>query len=174
MAKKKGRKFRRYIRGNVDEQHTIGALASATVSKQNFDESVSERTWASSIVATYSMSEFTPAAGDGPILVGVAHSDYTASEIEGFIESGSSWDEGNLVQREVGQRKIRILGTFPAPSNATEQVALNEGKPLRTKLGWVLTTGATLSVWTYNLGLSAPGTTVPLMFCQGHVNLWPM
>ncbi len=128
----------------------------------------------SSIKGAWSLSEFSNNAGDGPITVGIAHSDYTSAEIEEFIENAGSWDEGDLVQQEVAKRKIRIVGTFDKGDLGTVDTAvLNDGKALTTKLGWILNAGQTCSIWVYNNGSSPLDTTDPQLFVKGHANLWP-
>ncbi len=177
MAKNKARrKMGRYIRGEVDEEMSIGTLASKDVAIAVFDETVNERTFISSLVATYALLNRTPGSTVGPLMVGVAHSDYTSAEIEAWIESTGSWNEGDLVQsREVGRRLIKKVGVFPDDGGAAVSVAsvLNDGKPIKTKLGWILLQGQTLNAWAYNLGSSPYATTVPLVHIQGHANLWP-
>ncbi len=167
------RKFRRYLKGNLDEQIGIGTLAGRTLVRAGGDEQVSERTWVTSMVASWILSEVTLAANVGPLLVGIAHSDYSAAEIEEFIENTGSWDEGDLVQQEVAKRKIRVVGTFPIGISATGWDVLNEGRPIKTKLGWYLTTGDGIAYWAYNLGSAAFSATVPEIDIQGHINLWP-
>ncbi len=162
----------RYIRGTIDEDHGYTALASKDVALTVFDETVNERTLVSSIVATYSNKGLTPEAGVGPIMVGICHSDYTAAEVEAFIETTGSWDEGDLVQQEVAARKIRRIGVFEEDS-ALETETLNDGKPIKTKLNWILNQGQTLSLWTYNMGTAPVSTTAPVANAQGHVNLFP-
>ncbi len=163
----------RYIRGDMDEQLSLGTLAAKTAVKGNFDQTVNERTLVSSVVATWALSEFTKATGDGPILVGIAHSDYTSAEIEEVLENAGSWNEGDLVAQEVGGRKIRRVGIFQTPDDEAQTVTLNDGRPVKTKLNWILLQGQTLSHWAYNLGTSSLGTTAPTLNTQGHANLWP-
>ncbi len=173
---KKGRgKFRRYIRGNVDEQLGLGTLASRTLVATAFDETVQDRCYVSSLIASWAMRQLTPALGQGPIMVGVAHSDYVASEIEEFIENTGSWSEGDLVSQEIGKRKIRIIGIFQSEGDATAptMATLQDGKKIRTRLGWILNQGQTLDLWAYNLGTASLATTVPEIQLQGHINLWP-
>ncbi len=167
------RKFRKYIRGVVDEQLGIGTLAARTLVLVPFDEAVNERTFVSSIIATWSLRNATPTTDVGPLLVGVAHSDYSAAEVEAYIEATGTWDEGDLVQQEVMKRKIRIVGTFFIPSGPNAQDTLNEGKKIRTKCGWISNQGQTLDVWAYNLGQAAFATTAPEVILNGHANLWP-
>ncbi len=172
-TKKGGGKFRRYIRGSVDEQLDLSTLAPKTLISTAFDNTVVDTTRISSIVASWSISEWTAAAGDGPVLVGVAHSDYTDAEIEEVIENSGSWDEGNLVSREINKRMVRKIGQFIAPTAAILFDRLNEGKPVKTKLNWLLSPGDTLRLWAYNMGASAFATTNPEVQVEGHANLWP-
>ncbi len=171
--RKRGSRFRKYLRGNVDETITLATLASKVVAGLNFDETVNERTWASSIRGTWSLDQLTPATDVGPIMVGVAHSDYSAAEIEAFIENAGSWNEGDQVAQEVGKRKIRIVGIHQIADSASDADVLNDGKAITTKLGWILLQGQTLKQWAYNLGDAPVATTVPNSRVNGYVNLWP-
>ncbi len=173
IGKRARRAMGRYLRGNVDEETVLTTLASRTVKGTDFDEAVNERTLVSSIEATYTMSDFTPAAGVGPIMVLIAHSDYTEAEVEEFIENTGSWNEGDLVQKEVGQRRIRVIGIFLDPANSTVSTVLNDGRPIKTKLNWVLLQGQKLKLCGYNLGSAPIATTVPSIVASGHANLWP-
>jgi len=165
----------RYIRGSVDEDLSLGTLAGKTLAGTAFDQTVNERTWCSSIRASWTIANWTHIASSGPLVVGVAHGDYSDAEIEAWIETTDSWDEGNLIEQEVGARKIRRIGVFEADSvvGAIDQVALNDGKQITTKLGWMLLQGQTLRIWAYNTGTAALATTVPTIHAAGHVNLWP-
>ncbi len=163
----------KYIRGSVDESTAGGTLAAKTLVSVNFDETVRERTLISSIVATYSLSNWTPTAAAGPVLIGLAHVDYSNAEIESFIEATGSWDEGDLVQQEISKRRIRRIGIFDAPTGPTDEAVLNDGRPIKTKLNWTLLQGQTLALWIYNLGTGAFAGTDPVVHAEGHANLWP-
>ncbi len=164
----------RYIRGNVDDTLTVGLLASKDVVGAVFDEVVDGRTYISSLKAVWSMKGVTLTAAAGPIVVGVAHSDYSDAEVEEWIENTGQWNEGDLVAREIGNRKIRQVGVFEDPdSGPTEAVTLNDGKPITTKLGWILVEGQTLRLWAFNSGLAAMAVSSPEVAINGHVNLWP-
>ncbi len=106
-----------------------------------------------SISATYSMEDHVGA--EGPILVGVSHGDYTVTEIKEFIESGSSISVGDKIQSERANRLIRHIGTFSGISNAE---TLNDGRPIKTKLNWLIPIGKTLNVWYYNDSINALST----------------
>ncbi len=174
MANKpKSRRSRgRYIRGNVDEQLNLGTLNGGVVVTQIFDNTVNERSLLSSIVATWALSDWTKIADVGPITVGVCHSDYTDSEVQEWIDNQGSWNEGDKVQQEVAKRLCRIIGTFEAPASAEEIAILNDGKPIKTKLNWILLQGQTLDLFAFNAGTGNVATTTPDVDVQGHVNLW--
>ncbi len=167
------RRMRRYVRGKVDEELGLPTLGAKSVVSDPFDENVNERSLVTSIIARYSLQGLTPATADGPILVGIAHSDYTSAEIEEWQENTGSWDEGNKISQEIGRRKIRSIGIFPGVAAASEAVVLNNGKPIKTKLNWILNQGTTLRLWAYNLGSSPLATTTPVINVDGHVNLFP-
>ncbi len=167
------RRFQRYIRGSVDEQLDLGTLAAKTLVGTAFDNTVAERTYVSSIVASWSLQGFTQASDDGPILVGVAHSDYTDAEIEEVIENTGSWDEGDLISQEKNARKVRKVGILGQGEGVDEAFRLANGRKIKTKLGWILNAGDTLRLWAYNLGASALATTDPEVQVEGHANLWP-
>jgi len=176
MAKRKPRKrFRKYIRGAIDKAFALGTLAGNTLVSATFDGVVNERTFISSVKALYAMDEFTSATDDGPIIIGLAHSDYTDAEIEAWVENttAGSWDEGNLVAQEIGRRKIRRVGVFEDAIGGTGSLVLNEGRMITTKCGWILLQGQTVRVWAYNAGSSALATSDPTVHVQGHANLWP-
>ncbi len=167
------RQFKRYLRGSMDESMLLGTLAAKDVISQAVGDTVKERTYLSSVVARWSITSFTKSTGDGPILVGVAHSDYSAAEIEEWLENSGSWDEGDLVQQEIAKRKIRQVGFFENPIDEADSVVLNYGKAINTKCGWILNTGQTVQIWAYNAGGSPLATTDPIVQAFGHGNLWP-
>ncbi len=169
----KRRKFQRYLRGNIDLTWSLGALAGADVITQAVQDAVEERAYLSSIKATYSMKDLTITPDAGPLHMGVMHSDYTDAECEEWIELATGWAEGDLQSREVANRKIRRIGSFEASGQALATQVLNDGKPITTKCGWVLTTGQNVRFWVYNSGTASLATTTPDVTVQGHANLWP-
>ncbi len=162
----------RYLRGNINLDMPLGTLASKTAIIQGVPDTVTESMLCSSVIARCSLSDFTGAVNSGPILVGIAHSDYSGSEIEEWIEDNTGWSIGDLVAQEVSNRKIRRLGIFPLDTSASEASVLNDGKPIKIKTNWLLATGQTIDFWAYNLGTAALATTDPNFNAQGHANLW--
>nr|AGA18256.1 hypothetical protein [uncultured marine virus] len=166
---KKGGRNRNYMKGAVEEILDIGALATRTLVSGTMSSVVTEKTLISSIVSTYALSNWTPAPDDGPLTVGIAHSDYTDAEIEEVLENTGGWSQGNLVAQEVAKRKVRIIGTIDSHDGDVQ--VLNDGKPIKSKLNWLLETGQTLKFWVYNSGPSALTDGADLTMV-GHVNLF--
>ncbi len=173
MPRKGNKRMGKYLRGTVDEVASLTTLGAETLVGNPFDSVVDSRTRVTSIVATYALADFTPTAGVGPIVVGIAHGDYSDAEIEAWIEQTGSWNESDLVSsKEVANRLIRMVGTFDRIGNAEDVAVLNDGKPIKTRLNWLLNEGATLKQWAYNSGTGAVATTVPQFRMNGHVNLF--
>ncbi len=164
----------RYLRGNIDVNQSLGTLAGSTGILGAISDVVEEKALISSIVCTYALEGMTQGDNIGPISVGVAHSDYILSEIEAWIEQVTGWAEGDLQAREVANRLIRKIGTWPAdPAGDLGAAVLNDGKSIKTKLNWVLTTGQNVTFFFYNEGGSPLATTNPNAHVVGHANLWP-
>ncbi len=163
--------MRGYLKGNIDETLSLGTLASKALVADTWDESPEEKTLISSIVATWAIDNIT--AGQGPLIFGVAHSDYSDAEIEAVLENQASWDQGSKVEQEIAKRLVRQIGQFVAVGGASpNEIDFNDGKPMKTKLNWRLNSGDTLKMWVYNSSAAALSTTVPVLQCNGHANLW--
>ncbi len=170
--KRRGRKMGRYIKGNIDINLSGGTLTGATALLAA-TQVLTEKALISSIRVLYSLADFTPQANSGPIQVGVAHSDYSLVEVEEWIELIASWSEGDKRAREISGRYIRSIGHFEGPDGSADVSVLNDGKPITTKLNWLLATGQGLNFWIYNEGSVAFATTDPNIHFVGHANLWP-
>ncbi len=177
MMARKGRAPRRrsmgrYVRGNIDSDLGLATLAAKTGVLTPSD-TVIDRTLISSVVATYSLSNWSVIADVGPIEMVVAHSDYTLAEIEAWLELPTSWKETDMLDREILSRKIRRIGVFDTPVTTGGAYTLNDGKALKTKLNWIVTNGQGLNWMAYNRGTAAVATTNPNVNISGHANLWP-
>ncbi len=160
----------KYLKGNVDENTILGTLAAATLVTTVFDETPEQDVRVSSIDAIYALDNLV--AGQGPIIFGVAHSDYTAAEIEAVIENAESWDQGSKIQQEIARRLVRRIGVMiGTEGTGTNDAKFNGGRPVKTKLNWRLNTGDTLQLWVYNISASAL-TGSPVLRANGHANLW--
>ncbi len=161
-----------YIKGQINETLDLGTLAADTLVSDTWDESVLETSIITSIEATWTLNQLT--GPQGPILFGVAHSDYTDAEIEQVLENAGSWDQGNKVQQEVAKRLVRVIGSFASTEQASapQDVNFNDGKPVKTKLNWKLQTGDTLKMWAYNISAASLASTAPIMRANGFAHLF--
>ncbi len=160
-----------YVKGAFEQEVALGTLAAKTLIGAALDQVMTESGRISSVVATWAMNDFTDEVGDGPISVGLAHSDYSDAEIEEQFEQSSNWDLGNKIAREQANRLVRLIGVFSTTGVALSVDALNDGKPIKTKLNWGLTTGDTVKIWGYNHGTAAL-TTGAIVKVRGHANLF--
>ncbi len=161
----------KYLRGRISDFFALGTLAAKTLLGSDMAEVVAERTLVSSIVCNWALDGIV--SGQGPILFGVAHSDYTDAEIEQVVENTGSWNEGSKVEQEISKRLVRTIGQFVSETGSgTNDVQFNDGKPVKTKLNWMLQTGDTLRMWAYNTSTAALTTASPVVQADGHANLW--
>ncbi len=161
------------MKGNIDELLLLGTLGASALISDLWDETVKERTLISSIVCNWSLARVTNP--QGPIVFGVAHSDYTDSEILAVITATGSWDGGDKIAQEVAKRLVRQIGTLQStgsPAAGETDYRFNDGRTMKTKLNWLLNEGDTLRMWAFNRSAAALSTTDPGLRCSGHANLW--
>ncbi len=174
VAKHGKRRFRRYQGAKIDQQLNLATLAGDTLLGVVLANTVVDKTWCSSVKAVYGVTNWTPVADNGPLLLGWAHSDYTDTEVEQAIEALNSWDTGDKITQEHARRKVRIVGYLHnGGATAAVNSVMNHGNPVTTKCGWMLESGDTLRFWCYNAGTAAFSTTDPLVTVNGKANLWP-
>ncbi len=106
---------------------------------------------AMSVNATWSVQGLT--AEDGPITLGYAHSDYNVAQIKEALESAASINLGNKLEQEESNRLVRIVGLMSSSTNS-----LNDGKPIKTRLNWLISIGDTVVAFAYNENTSALST----------------
>ncbi len=113
------------------------------------------------VKASYAMRSM--AAGDGPLTVGWAHGDYSVTEIKECMEAQAAINQGNKVAQEQANRLIRIVGTFTGGDST-----LNDGRPIKTRLNWLITIGQVPNIFAFNED-SGSLTTGALMTVQGDI-----
>ncbi len=86
-------------------------------------------------------------AGEGPIVVGLAHGDYIAAEIVENLDV-SFLGPGNKIQQEQSRRLVRRVGEI-ANANSIFHIA-PEGGLIRTKSRFVVESGKAANMWAVN------------------------
>ena len=108
--------------------------------------------------------------GDGPVTVGYAHSDYSVTEIKECLEAFAAIDQGDKIARERANRLVRTVGTLGAGvvAGATSYDVLNDGKPVSTKLNWLINIGDSVVLFAFNESTGAL-TTGSFINAQGDI-----
>ncbi len=146
MAKARRRSSARFRAVPFTIQLATGALAAEAVIKVDCFSSNSTRdSYIMSIDYSAALRDHT--AGEGPLEIGFAHSDYTVTEIKEALEAGASFDPGNKVAQEQARRLVRSAGLF---SGASAFDSLYDGRPKRRKIGFLVSQGFNLAFWIKN------------------------
>ncbi len=158
----KARSGRRYYLRPV---RVIGARALSTLASQvavatALTGASTQAYRAISVSATWNISGLT--ATEGPITVGYAYSDYSVTEIKECLDSQAAISRGNKTAQEQANRLVRVVGTL---SEANE--AMNDGKPIKTRLNWAIAIGDTVQMFAFNENASAALTTGASVHCIG-------
>lgn len=142
MAK---RKYSGWFFPRVNANQGLASLASNDSIVGGSFGAVDNPSYAASARLTWNIKDLT--VGEGPIYCGLAHSDYSATEIEEWFEVANTWQLGDQVSQERVKRKIRQVGVF---SGELQEESLNNGRPIKTKLGFGLPSGSGITQWAYN------------------------
>ncbi len=145
MVRKKGtrRKFNlRKVR--ITPEKSLSTLLSDTAIVGDLTGVSANEYRCKSISACWALTGLTP--GEGPITVGYAHSDYSVAEIKECLEAQAAIDFGDKIAMEQGNRLVRVIGSFSPEANS----ALNDGKPIKTKLNWLIGIGDQVNMFCFN------------------------
>ncbi len=169
---KKGRRTRRKFslrRVRVAASVAIGALATLDVNTGLLTSAAADKLRFISLNASYAWSDFG-ALADDTLEFGVAHSDYSAAEVEESLEAAGSIDLGDKVAQERANRLVRRIGIITSTSAGTLAGRnFNDGVPVKTRLNWLMSAGDTLNIWFRN-GSGTVYTTGSAITCIG--DLW--
>ncbi len=128
-----------------------GALATKALVAGPGTAAVADKLRIISITATWQWAEIQ-AAIDGGLEFGVSHGDYSAAEVEECLEASGSIDLGDKFAIEKSSRLVRTIGSMGGPTagGTGAEAAFNDGKPVKTRLNWLLSAGDTLNIWARN------------------------
>ncbi len=149
LAAKKGRRRRFNLRKvRVTSTLAVGALAALDVAAGNLTNVVTDEMRFISCNFAYTWSTISGGTDDS-MEFGLAHSDYTAAEIEECLEAGASIEIGDKIAQERANRLVRSVGII---ANETASVAakFNNGMKVKTKLNWLIGEGFALQAWVRN------------------------
>ncbi len=164
MAQKKNLRGK-WLRPRLLQEWALGTLATDTLISESGGTAVTNRCKVTSIDVTVSMHNHT--VGEGPLIVGVAHSSYTDGQIEEWLEAINAWDEESKIIQEQSRRLCRVLYTLSG-QNASE--VANDGKFRKFRLNWWLGEGRALNFWAYNSD-SNDLTTGTVVNVDGYANV---
>lgn len=85
-------------------------------------------------------------AGQGPLIVGMAHGDLSTTEIAEAIDAEVT-DPDDIIAKERARRPVRRLGVFPGLSS---EEALAQGQIQRRSLRMSIGDGHSFDVWAVN------------------------
>ncbi len=157
VRKKGGSRRRRYnlrsVRFSFTTADMVSLGAGIALSSAVFGDPAGRPYRMVTVMGTWTMENMDIL--DGPVLCGFAHGDYTVTEIKECIESSGSINVGDKVAQEQSNRLVRIVGTFGGGGSGGGDIVLNDGKPIKTRLNWLLPIGKTFNVFVYNDGTSA-------------------
>ena len=142
MAKKQTRN-RKMAWLPVNSSLSLGALVDDTVILAEI-ANLTEDFYAVGAKLNWSIRSAT--SGEVPITVGMAHSDYSATEIEECIDSALT-GPGSKIEQERSRRLVRTVGAF-VTSGA--DLVLDEGREIKTPLKFMIQDGHGLAFWAKN------------------------
>jgi len=77
-------------------------------------------------------------------------------------------DQGDKISNERSSRLVRTIGFFTGAPGTDASKSFNDGKPMKTKLNWLLTEGKAIAVWIRN-GSDTVYTAGTNLLVVGHV-----
>ncbi len=150
---------------------SLGTLGVATHVVGAVGVGVGQEFWAIAAKITWSLEDLT--TGQGPIAVGLGHSDYSATEVKEWFEATGILT-GDEIALEQMKRKCRDVGTFAPGAASDAPQGLNGGKPVFTKLGFRCADSQQVNMWARNTSTAALATTTPFVRGHGWILLRPL
>ncbi len=143
-AARKRNRNRNFVAIPIDSGITLSTLANATALSGSLVAALTEDLYCISADLTWSIQGLTP--GEGPVYVGVAHGDYSDTEITEAL-TVSLTGPGNKIEQERSRRLVRRAGGFPG---ILAEEVLNDGRPLRIKLKFTVQNPKTIKLFAFN------------------------
>ena len=156
MAKKRGRRKRSrkgFVAIPFNVVLSLGTIGDLTVQKLALlGGNLLEDLFIYSVDAVMTLRGHT--AGEGPISVGIAHTDYSVGEIAEALDVGALLGPQLKIERERAGRLVRKWGLFRG-LQTNEIIAKSDGRYQRYKVRWTQQDGADVNCWVQNQSGSA-------------------
>lgn len=150
MAKKSSKRRFNLRKVQITAAVAAGALAALDVQVAALSGAAVHTYRCMSAELIYNWLDIAAIIDDGCIF-GLAHSDYSAAEIEECLEAQGSIDIGDKVAQEQANRLVRRIGTIAGSTGAAGSGNVyNLGQPVKTRLNWLIGIGDTISIWVRN------------------------
>ncbi len=147
MAKRPNIFKMRQVRVNSILQ--AGALASNDVIVGAVINAAADTYRLISVHAAYAWGDLGALVDHGCVF-GLAHSDYSAAEVEECLESITAIDLGDKVAQEQANRLVREIGVIQPAAAVSGSSVYNDGRPVKTRLNWLMSIGDQLNLWIRN------------------------
>lgn len=147
---------------------SLTTLAAVTAITGALTSGVSDDVRLSSVETSFQWDDAKGTGGgeneDGPLIVGLAHGDYTTTEIEEYMKALSAVDFGDKIAAERSRRLIRVCGVL----SAMRPYLLMK----KYKLNWTLSEGIGVNAFAYNASSGTALTTGSILSIVGHANMF--
>ncbi len=165
--RRSGRNFTSLRFGGLLALGSLGSNAAVLNGLQD-GSLLTEDLFVMSVDGTWSLDNYTNVLADGPVTCGYAHSDYSATEVQEALQV-NLLGPGTKIEQERLRRLVRVVGTFnQGVAGGVQFQTLNDGRPIRTKLNWMINDGFTINQFAFNEGSGAL-TTGALQNVRGRI-----
>ncbi len=162
MVKHKRKTQKGFVAIPVTASISLSTLANNTTLTASLLGTLQEDLYVISAHLTWTIRTLT--AGEGPLQVGIAHSDYTVGEVQENIDV-TLLGPGKKIEQEQARRLVRRVGMF---DGLASEEKLFDGVPIKTTIKWVADDGEDLNVFVSNRSGGAM-TTGAIIQCHGTV-----
>ncbi len=150
MSKRARKRDKNFVAISFEGQLALGTLSNAIViSGGIFGAVFGEDIFVVSADLLFTLRDLT--GGEGPIKVGLAHSDLSVTEINEAITVELT-DPDDIITKERLSRPVRTVGIFTSDTAASggQTNRLEDGTKIRQKLMFSIGDGFTLDMWAKN------------------------
>ncbi len=140
----------------------LSTLASVTVLKADLLEISNNEYRILSTTLSWSLRGMTN--GEVPIQFGLAHNDYSVTEIDECLEGEAVMTRGDKITEEQVDRLVRMVGVISGEGTSP---VYDNGKMKTTRLNWAIADGLKVAFWARNMSGSTL-TTGGALVIVGH------